>query len=62
MELSSGLTFTVKEFCQQARISPRLFYSLQARGEGPKVIRLGRRVLIAQQTAKNWLQSREQVI
>jgi hypothetical protein len=49
------LVFTVKEFCGQAKISTRHFYSLQERGEGPKVIRLGRRVLINQETAKSWL-------
>jgi hypothetical protein len=53
------LVFTVEEFCQQVRISKRHYSNLQSRGEGPKVIRLGRRVLIAQETAKSWLLSRE---
>jgi hypothetical protein len=53
------LLFTVKEFCQQVRISKRHYSNLQSRGEGPKVIRLGRRVLIARETAKSWLLSRE---
>ena len=51
--------FTVKEFCEFARISTRLFYTQQAQGLGPKVIRIGRRVLIAQETGKQWLMDQE---
>ena len=53
------LAFTVKEFCTQLKISTRHYYSLQAKGEGPNVMRLGRRVLISQETAKIWLLSLE---
>jgi hypothetical protein len=49
------LAFTVKEFCTQLKISTRHYYSLQAKGEGPNVVRLGRRVLISAETAKIWL-------
>jgi predicted DNA-binding transcriptional regulator AlpA len=57
----NGLTFTVQEFCRQTRISRQLFYNLQERGEGPKIIRLGRRVYIAQETAMEWLKEREAI-
>ena len=57
----AGLVFTVREFCGQARISTRLFYRLQEKGKGPKVIRLGRRVLIAQETAMRWLMDQENI-
>jgi hypothetical protein len=34
--------FTVDEFCLQRRMSKPLFYKLCARGEGPRLLKLGR--------------------
>jgi predicted DNA-binding transcriptional regulator AlpA len=56
---TAGLTFTVAEFCRQVRISRKTFYEIQKRGEGPKLIRLGRRVYVAQETARTWVKERE---
>ena len=55
----SGLTYTVKEFCRQTRISQKTFYELRKRGQGPRIIRLGRRVYIGQETALAWVRERE---
>jgi predicted DNA-binding transcriptional regulator AlpA len=60
MEMN-GLTFTVKEFCAQTRISHKTFYELQKRSEGPRIIRLGRRVYVGQETARAWVQERERL-
>ena len=58
----ASLVFSTKEFCEEARISVRHLYSLLAKGEGPRVIRLGRRVLIARDTATRWLMDRETAV
>jgi hypothetical protein len=54
-----GLAYTVKEFCQHARISERLYFKLQSRGEGPPVIRIGRRTVISREAARKWMMTRE---
>ena len=58
MQMISEL-FTVKEFCAHIKIGRRTFYDLQARGEAPRLIRIGRRTLIARDTAREWLRERE---
>ena len=55
----SRLVLTVKEFCTQMGIGKTLYYKAQKMGEGPALIRVGGRVLIAQDTALAWLRSRE---
>lgn len=53
-----ALAYTVREFCHQARISERFYFKMQSLGEGPRVVRLGRRVVIPQEAAKRWLDDR----
>lgn len=45
--------FTVAEFCRSIGISRAFFYKLPAE-QRPKIIRLGRRVLIAREAAAEW--------
>jgi excisionase family DNA binding protein len=56
---SDPLAYTVPEFCRTVRISCRTFYILQQRGDGPPLVRIGRRVLIRRAAAEEWLKVRE---
>ena len=47
--------YTIKEFCEFARISLRHFYVLRAQGRGPCVTRLGRSVRITKEASREWL-------
>lgn len=52
--------FTIKDFCAFARISRSLYYALKSRGKGPAETRIGSRVLIAKDTAREWLKGLEE--
>jgi hypothetical protein len=41
------VAYTIAEWCQIFSVSLGHYYNLQRRGEGPRVMRLGRRVLIS---------------
>jgi hypothetical protein len=45
---------TIAEFCSLNRISPRLYYSMRDRGDGPAVIMIGRHVRISRAAAEEW--------
>jgi hypothetical protein len=47
-------TLTIQEFCKSHRISMSYFYLLRDRGLAPKVMRLGRRILITKESAAEW--------
>ena len=49
------LAYGVKDFCKAVGISPRMFYVLVARGDGPSIVRIGRRTLITTTAAEEWL-------
>lgn len=51
--------FTIKEFCTYARISRTFYYDLRRKGKGPAETRIGSRVLISRDTAKDWLKALE---
>ena len=44
----------VKEFCKRHSISRGLFYELLRNGQGPDIMRVGRRMLISQEAAAEW--------
>jgi hypothetical protein len=48
------LAFTVPEFCEAHRISRALFYLLLKRGDGPRLLKAGRRTLITVDAAAEW--------
>jgi hypothetical protein len=52
--------FSVDQFCRFVGISRTLFYAVQRQGNGPALTRIGRRVLIAKDTANEWLKGREE--
>ena len=51
--------YSVVEFCCQHGISRALFYKLLQSGQGPRVIKVGKRTLITNEAAEAWRRSRE---
>lgn len=45
---------TIREFCDDYRISERTFYALQKQGRAPRLMKVGRRTLISQEAAAEW--------
>ena len=52
-------SFTVKEWCEFRRISPAMFYKLDAQGLAPKSHYAGVRRLISDEADRDWLAARE---
>jgi hypothetical protein len=50
---------TVDEFCVDHRISRSKLYQLWNEGVGPRVIKLGHKMLITQEAAADWRAARE---
>lgn len=50
---------TVKEFCTFARMSDSTWFKLQREKAGPKVVRIGGRVLITPEAAREWIAKME---
>ncbi len=59
MSSAAPFALTIPEFCQRAGFSVRHFHRLTAIGEAPKTVRIGRRRLILEETARAWLRARE---
>lgn len=51
---------SVPEFCSAHGISRGFFYELLRAGRGPRIMRLGRRVLIGTEAAADWRRDMEQ--
>ena len=51
--------FTVAEFCDAHRISRAKLYQLWKAGTGPRVLRIGSKVLITFEAAADWRRERE---
>lgn len=56
---AAQLGMSIAEFCQRVGVSERQFFRLDARGEAPKTVRVGKRRLILEETAQAWLRARE---
>ncbi len=52
-------SMSVAEFCARHSISRAFFYKLAVAGLAPRTIRLGSRVLISKEAAKEWRRQRE---
>jgi hypothetical protein len=50
---------TIDEFCESERISRRHYYTLKARGKGPREMRLGDAVRITPEAKADWRRERE---
>jgi len=51
---------SIEEFCRSISISVDMFHKLQRLGQAPRVMRVGKRVLISADAAKEWIAEREQ--
>ena len=51
--------YSVSDFCCQHGISRALFYKLLQAGQGPRIIKVGKRTLITNEAAEEWRRSRE---
>jgi hypothetical protein len=49
---------TIKQFCATHNISLAFYFELQKRGEGPRVMNVGRRRLISIEEAARWREAR----
>lgn len=52
---------TIKDFCAFTKISIRHFHTMKAQGIGPTITRIGRRVLVSPDSAREWLASQERL-
>jgi len=52
--------YTIPAFCKRHSFSPAKYFQLQQQGEGPRVMRIGKRVLISKEAAAEWRRSREE--
>ncbi len=46
--------YSIPEFCETHRFSRAHFYNLAARGEAPLTFKAGKRVLISEDSAREW--------
>lgn len=51
--------YTIEEFCRSHGFSRAHYFNLQKDGLGPRVMRLGSRVVISKEAAADWRQARE---
>lgn len=54
-----ALAYTVREFCAGNKISKSHFYALIRDGLGPRLMRVGGRVLISHEAAAEWRRQME---
>jgi hypothetical protein len=52
--------YSIPEFCKRHGFSPAKYFQLAAAGEGPRIMRIGKRVLISSEAAAAWRRSREE--
>ena len=52
--------FSISEFCRRHAISQQFFHVLRNKGQGPQVMRVGRRVMITKEAAAAWRAAREE--
>jgi predicted DNA-binding transcriptional regulator AlpA len=54
------VAYSVPELSRRLGISVRTLYAIQAKGDGPPVVKLGARTVIRREAAEAWLAAREQ--
>lgn len=52
---------TVKEFCALSRLSRTTFYELKSRSVGPRITKIGRKILIRTEEMDRWMKSMEDI-
>jgi hypothetical protein len=58
-ELGRLASFTVNEWCAHRRISPAMFYKMDAQGLAPKTHYAGAKRLVSGEADLEWLRARE---
>jgi hypothetical protein len=51
--------FTITEFCDSHRTSRSMLYKMWGEGAGPRIMRVGTKVLISAEAAADWRRARE---
>ena len=51
--------YTVAQFCERHNISLGFYYTLRNRNEGPREMRVGKKVLISREAAADWRRQTE---
>jgi hypothetical protein len=51
--------YTIPEFCRRHGFSQSKYFAIAAAGEGPRVMRVGKRVLISKEAAADWRRALE---
>jgi hypothetical protein len=46
--------YSIAEFCRSHGVSRAFFYTLMKRGEGPTVMKVGKRTLVSEEAARDW--------
>jgi hypothetical protein len=57
---TNTITYDIPDFCYHHKISRSLFYKLRKLKLAPKMMRVGNRVLITEDSAKEWRKQMEQ--
>lgn len=50
---------TLRVFCKRHSISRSMFYLLKDAGQAPRIMRVGRKILITQEAAAEWREQME---
>ena len=50
---------SIVEFCRRHGISTALYFKISREGNGPRVMRVGRRTLVTPEAAAEWRRARE---
>jgi len=57
--MDNQAAYTVAEFCAAHRMSRSRLYAEWKQGTGPKIIKIGTKVLISREAAAEWRRERE---
>ena len=60
-EITPKSTYTIAQFCDANNVSRTHLHYLNKTGQGPRLMRLGRRVLISAEAAADWRRQVESV-
>lgn len=53
------ITYDIPDFCHSHKISRSLFYKLLKQDLGPRLMRVGKRILISEEAAAEWRRAME---
>lgn len=59
MDILENKLYTISEFCEINRITKPFFHKMKKNGSSPKIIRLGKKVLISGKSIIEWREKME---